>query len=606
MVPPEELQYGLDMAGIDTASLGDALREVLSEAMTDPMRMALWASQMGIAQQTAGINLLQRLSADAAKEALKPSPAGADKRFSDPGWQRNPFVLSFAETYLEQAKAAMSLVDSSRLPEATRRKAHFAMQLMTDALAPSNVPWINPAVVREAMDTGGTSLVHGLENFLADVKENGGVPRQVDTKPFELGSNIAATPGRVVFRNELIELLAFEPQTPQVHAIPLLCSPPWINKYYVMDLAPGRSFIEWAVKHGHQTFAISYRNPDASMAAFTMDDYVQKSLVAALGAIERITGTSETNIAALCLGGTLTLITLAYLEARGEGSRVHSATVTNTLIDFAEPGDLGVFTDETTIARLEKQMSETGYLDSADMAQTFNLMRSNDLIWNYVVSSWYQGKNPPAFDILYWNNDSTRMPAAMHSQYLRTCYLNNSVVQPGAVTIGGVPIDLAKIRTPLYVLGAEGDHIAPWRSTYRTVNHVSSDDIRYTLSNSGHIAGIVNPPGGKKSEHWTRERADRGQTADEWRASAERHTGTWWENWALWADAHAGPMVTPPKLPQGEPAPGVYVRNETAPPFDPVVAAPEPPASAPKPKTAPAPLSKNGRRRTQPRGRSSR
>ena len=424
-------------------------------------------------------------------------------------------LAGIVDDYRVRCEAAMQLVESSRLPEATRRKARFAMQLMLDAFAPSNVPWLNPGVVKEAMDTGGMSLVKGMRNFLDDVQNNGGYPRQVDKSGFELGKNIGATPGRVVMRNDLIELIAYEPQTPKVHARPLLCSPPWINKYYIMDLAPGRSFVEWAVQHGHQVFMISYRNPDASMSHYKMDDYLRSGVLAALDTVQEITGAKEVNVAALCLGGTLALIALAYLAAHGQADRVASTTVTNTLIDFSIPGDLGIFTDEDTIVRLERRMRERGYLESAEMAKTFDWMRSHDLIWSYVVNSWFKGKQPPAFDILAWNSDSTRMPVEMHSQYLRTCYLHNAIVKPNAFVIDDTPIDLGKIASPLYVLGAESDHIAPWRATYLTTQYVSGE-TKYTLSNSGHIAGIVNPPGGKKSLYYTKPQALRGESADEW------------------------------------------------------------------------------------------
>jgi polyhydroxyalkanoate synthase len=565
MLPPEDLRYGLDVTGLDPIALGDALKAVIEEAAGDPARMMSWTMQVAMSQQTAGLNLMRRLTGG---ETPNTPAATADKRFAGTGWTSNPFLQGIAETYLDQSRAAMALVESSRLPEKTRRKAVFAMKLLTDALSPSNVPWINPAVAEEAMKTGGASLVRGMNAYMDDVAHNGGMPRQVDASAFKLGVNIAATPGRVVFRNELIELIAYEPQQAAVHAIPLLCSPPWINKYYVMDLAPNRSFIEWAVRHGHTTFAISYRNPDAAQKNFGMDDYLRLGLLAAMDAVARITGKPQVNLAALCLGGTLTLIVLAYLAARGEAGRVASATLTNTMIDFSEPGELGVFTDEATIARLEARMDERGFLEADEMARTFDWMRSNDLIWGYVVNNWFLGKDPPAFDILAWNADSTRMPATMHSQYLRSCYLGNLIAKPGRFSVAGVPVDLGSIRTPLYVLAAEGDHIAPWRSAYRTVNLVSSDDIRFTLTNSGHIAGIVNPPGNMKSVHWTTERADRAQTAEAWRESAERRPGTWWEDWAVWADAHAGPMERPPDLPRGEAAPGHYVRNEDAPPIE--------------------------------------
>ena len=563
-IAPEELSYGIDITGVDPASLNDALKAVMTDAMMDPMRIGSWMTSMMIAEQTAGMNMLRRLGgleplADAA------APSG-DKRFSDPEWSDNPLLAGMVEDYRIRSEAALQLVDSSRLPEATKRKARFAVQLMNDALAPSNVPWINPGVVKAAMDSKGQSLVSGLQNFLDDVKNNSGYPRQVDSSSFEVGKNIGATPGRVVMRNELIELIAYEPQTPKVHAVPMLCCPPWINKYYIMDLAPGRSFVEWAVQHGHQVFMISYRNPDASMSQYTMDDYLRKGILAAIDAVQEITGAPKIDLAALCLGGTLALIAMAYLAAHGQGDRINSATLTNTLIDFSIPGDLGVFTDEDTISRLELKMQEKGYLDSAEMAKTFDWMRANDLIWSYVVSNWFKGKQPPAFDILSWNADSTRMPVAMHSQYLRACYLHNSIVTPNAFSIDDTPIDLGKIKTPLYVLGAEADHIAPWHATYRTTQLVGGE-TKYTLTNAGHIAGIVNPPGGKKTAYWTKATATKGESPSAWRESSSKHAESWWVDWAKWADPRGGEMVAPYALPEGEAAPGRYVINETAAPF---------------------------------------
>ena len=558
-IPPEELEYGLDIAGIDPASLSDALRAVAADAMLNPAMLATWLGGLSIAEQTVGLNTLRRMQGeDPAPSALVPSN---DKRFADPAWKTNPFLFGALEDYFVRSTAALQLVDASRLPEATRHKARFAVKLMMDTLAPSNVPWMNPAVVKEAMNSGGASLVRGLQNYLDDVKNNGGQPRQVDTSGFKLGVNLAATPGRVVYRNKLIELIAYEPQTPKVHAIPLLCSPPWINKYYIMDLAPGRSFVEWALKHGHQTFMISYRNPDESMAAYTMDDYLREGLLAALDVVESITGTKKTNLNGLCLGGTLVVIALAYLAAKGQAGRISSATVTNTLVDFSLPGDLGVFTDEASVSKLEARMQERGYLEAGAMAGTFNALRANDLIWSYVVNNWFMGKNPPAFDILAWNGDSTRMPAVMHSQYLRACYLRNALIEPGAFAIGGVKIDLGKIRTPLYVLGAESDHIALWHASYATTQVVGGE-AKYTLTNSGHVAGIVNPPGNPKSHYWTKPRVTKGQTPEAWRASATRHDGSWWNDWSAWVVRHAGPSGAPAKLPPGEPAPGVYVRDQ--------------------------------------------
>jgi polyhydroxyalkanoate synthase subunit PhaC len=564
-VPLEEFSYGLDLSGADPASLNDALRAVALDVMSDPVRMGTLVSSMMLAQQSVALNAMRRLQGE------NPPPLAeiaADKRFSDPAWTGNPFLLSMVEEYLLRRQYAQQMVESSRLPDATKRKARFAMNMMMDALAPSNLPWLNPSVVKEAMNTGGESLVKGLTEMLDDIQNNGGYPKQVDSSSFTLGENLAATPGEVVFRNELFELIAYTPQTETVYERPLLMSPPWINKFYIMDLAPGRSFVEWAVSRGHQVFMMSYRNPDASMRDYTMDTYFTQGLLTALDVVQKLTGAPQVNLASLCLGGTMSTLLLAYLAAKEEEHRIGAVTLTNTIVDFAEPGDLGVFTDETTISRLEKQMQETGYLESSEMAHTFDWMRANDLIWSYVVSNWYMGKKPPAFDILTWNADSTRMPAAMHSQYLRACYLYNLLVVPNAFVLDGVQIDLGEITTPMYILGAEADHIAPWRTSFATSQFVGGS-VKYTRTNSGHIAGICNPPGNPKSCFWTNDQVEPGETPDTWLARAKKHQGSWWEDWAGWADAHGGTRRAPFSLPtSNEPAPGRYVRNETAEPLD--------------------------------------
>ncbi len=559
-VPLEEFSYGMDLSGADPASLMDALQAVTIDVMGDPLRAGSIMTAFMLAEQGVAMNAMRRLQGE------NPPPvasANGDKRFSDPAWTSNPFLASMLEEYLVRRQYAQQVIEQSRLPDSTKRKARFAINMMLDSLAPTNVPWLNPAVVKEAVDTGGNSLVSGLTQFLDDVKNNGGYPKQVDTSSFVLGESLAATKGEVVFRNELIELIAYYPQTETVYERPLLMSPPWINKFYIMDLAPGRSFVEWAVKAGHQTFMISYRNPDASMREYTMDTYLEKGPLAALDAVQRITGAPQVNMAALCLGGTMAVLLLAYLAAKGEGDRIASLTTTNTIVDFTEPGDLAAFTDEASIARLEKKMNERGFLDSSEMAGTFNWMRANDLIWSYVVSNWYMGKKPPAFDILAWNGDATRMPAEMHSQYLRACYLHNLLIVPNAFVLGDVPIDLGKIQTPMYVLGAENDHIAPWRTTYMTSQYVGGE-VKYTRTNSGHVAGICNPPGNPKACYWTAEHTEPGESPDAWLARSTKHQGSWWEDWAAWAGAHGGARREPYPLPGGgDPAPGLYVRNES-------------------------------------------
>jgi polyhydroxyalkanoate synthase len=345
-----------------------------------------------------------------------------------------------------------------------------------------------------------------------------------------------------VFRNDLMELLQYEPQTPQVAADPLLCSPPWINKYYVMDLAPGRSFIEWAVQHGRTVFAISYRNPGPEMSHVTMDDYLIHGPAQALDVIEEITGADTIDIVGLCLGGAMTAITAAYLVHSGD-SRIGDLTLLNTLLDYSQPGPLGAFTDEAAVQRLERKMAKAGRLEGEAMAGTFDLLRANDLIFNYVVSNWLLGKKPPAFDILAWNSDATRMPAKMHTFYLRNFYVKNLLAK-GELEIAGQQIKLSDIKHDVYVVSAENDHIVLWPSAYQTTQLVSGQ-ARFVLSSGGHIAGIVNPPSPKA---WYLAADEQPPTAEEWREIATKHSGSWWEDWTRWSEERAGPMVDPPRM----------------------------------------------------------
>jgi polyhydroxyalkanoate synthase subunit PhaC len=481
-----------------------------------------------------------------------------DRRFADPTWSDNPAFYALRQYYLAVSQFTEELIGDAGLSPITERKARFAAGLILDLLAPTNYLPTNPAALRRAFETGGLSLLRGARNLVDDVLHNNGRPRQVDTSPFTIGENLAATPCKVVFRNELIELLQYEPQTDQVHAAPLLCSPPWINKYYIMDLAPGRSFIEWAVKQNRTVFAISYLNPGAEMAHLTMDDYMLKGLNTALDVVTDITGADTVDIAGLCLGGALTAISTAYLTQLGD-SRVGNLTLLNTMLDYSEPGVLGVFTEPETIDLLEKKMEADGLLESASMAATFDALRANDLIFNYVVSNWLMGQDPPAFDLLAWNADSTRMPAAMHTFYLRNFYVENRLAA-GELQIAGQQIDLAQIKQETYVVGAENDHIVPWASAYATTQLLSGP-VRFVLSSGGHIAGIVNPPGPKG---WYLAGSDVPPTADAWRKTAEKHSGSWWEDWARWSTANAGELIDPPAMgstafPVLAPGPGGYI-----------------------------------------------
>jgi polyhydroxyalkanoate synthase len=486
--------------------------------------------------------------------------AERDRRFADPAWKDNPGYYALRLGYESLRRFSEELIEGAGLDRMTTAKARMAADLMLDAAAPTNFLLTNPAALKRAFDTGGMSLLRGAGNFVDDLLHNGGRPRQVDTSPFTLGVNLAATPAKVVYRNDLMELLQYEPRTPQVHAAPLLLSPPWINKYYVMDLAPGRSFVEWAVEHQRSVFAISYRNPGPEMSGVTLDDYLLHGPRQALDVISEITGAQTIDIVGLCLGGALTVIADAFLSDAGD-TRVGTLTLLNTMVDYENPGPLGLFTDERTVARLEKQMAKSGSLPGESMAGTFDALRANDLVFNYVVSNWLMGQQPPAFDILAWNADATRMPAAMHSFYLRNFYVQNKLAK-GELEVGGRVIRPAAIKQDVYIVSAENDHIVPWQSAYRTTQLVSGP-ARFVLSSGGHIAGIVNPPG-PKAWHLTGENLPAG--ADDWRSAAVRRAGSWWQDWADWSSAHSGELVDPPPMgstdhPPLEPGPGRYIHT---------------------------------------------
>ena len=546
------------MGRLDPISLFPAVLRTSLAAASRPDKVASvlsrTASEMLRATAAATVRAVGGTSSYAPKRPK-------DRRFADPTWSDNAAYWLAREIYLAWQQSLLEIIRDAETPADVRQKAEFAVQLMIDALAPTNFALGNPAVIKKALETGGLSLAKGARNFAHDLLTNQGAPRQVVPGLHTVGKDMAVTPGKVVFQNDLMELIQYAPSTAEVHEIPLLFSPPWINKYYVMDLAPGRSLVQWAVDHGHTVFMISYRNPNEQMRHVQMDDYLISGPVAALEVVGNITGAEKINLLGLCLGGTLTMATLAYLDAVGM-ELINSATFLNTLIDFSEPGLLGVFTDEATITRLEKTMKRTGFLPKEDMQRSFNLLRTNDLIWNYAVSSWLMGEEPPAFDLLSWNNDSTRMPAEMHTFYLRSCYVNNELAR-GVMELAGQRLDLARVDQDLYFLSAEQDHIAPWRSSYAGAR-LPSGHVRFVLSNSGHIAGIVNPPS-PKSIHRVLE-GNQPLPADpaDWLAAATTHPMTWWEDWAQWIAARAGAMRKPPRMGSHKyrpitDAPGTYV-----------------------------------------------
>jgi polyhydroxyalkanoate synthase len=547
-------------AELDPAGLGLALGRLAMSVVGNPAVFSRSAVEYGMrSAQTAVTAALRSMGLN----QKGPLELDEDPRFSDPAWTNNPLFYLVRQQHALLERFLQDLLARTDLDQISRRKADFALRQALDAAAPSNWLLTNPVALKKAFDTGGLSLVRGVSNMLRDMATNKGMPRQVTPGQFRPGHELAATPGSVVFRNRLIELIQYEPQTETVHTVPLLFSPPWINKYYIMDLAPGKSLVEWAVQHGHTCFMISYRNPDEALAELTMSDYLREGPLAALEVVEEITGAQQTNLAGLCLGGTMAAATLAWLAARGE-DRIRSLTVMNTLLDFTLPGPLGVFTDEAAIRRLERIMARRGYLPADSMATTFNLLRGRDLVWSYVINDWLLGEEPAPFDILSWNSDSTRMPAAMQTEYLRSLYVENRLAK-GELELAGQRLDLTRINQDSYFVSAERDHIALWKAVYASARLVGGT-VRFMLSNSGHIAGVVNPPN-PKSKHWVGSADTLPEDPEAWRQQAIAVAKSWWEDWTLWIAEHAGQQQAPPprgsiRHPPLEAAPGSYVREK--------------------------------------------
>ena len=494
-------------------------------------------------------------------------PTRDDRRFKDAAWSENALFDYIKQSYLLTARWMQSTVNGVEgLDDKTMKKVDFYTRQFADAMAPTNFFLTNPEVLRETLDTKGENLVHGLENMLTDLEKGKGRFKisMTDSDAFEVGGNLATTPGQVVFQNDLMQLIQYAPTTKTVHKVPLLIVPPWINKFYILDLREKNSFIKWAVAQGITVFVISWRNPDADLARKRFEDYMLEGPLTAMAQEEKITGEPSVNMIGYCLGGTLTAATLAHLHAKGEQRKVASVTYFTTMIDFAEAGELEVFIDEEQLASLEAKMGERGYLEGSEMATTFNMLRANDLIWSFVVNNYLMGKDPFPFDLLYWNSDSTRLPAAMHSFYLRKMYLENKLIEPGGIELAGTPIDLSKVKTPSFVLSTRGDHIAPWKSTYAAVNTYGGP-VRFCLAGSGHIAGIINPPTPDKPKYgyWLYNRKMKDPNA--WLEKATRHDGSWWPEWKAWLKKYAGSQVDAREPGCGktepiEPAPGSYVK----------------------------------------------
>jgi polyhydroxyalkanoate synthase len=555
----QSAENGVGMA--NPLSIGAAFFEMTARMMSDPSRLvqaqlSLWNDYLTLWQRTA-----QRFLGGSAEPMIEP-PAG-DRRFRDKAWTDNTLFDFIKQSYLLTARWLQGTVKQvDGIDERTARKVDFYTRQFVDAIAPSNFLMTNPEVLRATIESRGENLINGLKNLLDDLERGKGrlAIKMTDMAAFRIGENIAVTPGKVVYQNDLLQLIQYEPTTATVKRRPLLIIPPWINKFYILDLRPANSFIRWAVGEGHTVFVISWVNPDERLAAKTFADYMREGLLAALGAIEEATGEREANVIGYCLGGTLLASTLAYMAVK-QDTRIKSATYFVAMVDFAEAGELSVFIDEEQLAALEERMNAKGYLEGRAMATTFNMLRANDLIWSFVVNNYLLGKSPFPFDLLYWNADSTRMPAAMHSFYLRNMYQENLLVKPGGISLDGVPIELRKIKTPSFLLSTREDHIAPWRSTY-AATQLYRGPVKFVLSASGHIAGVVNPPGSKYG-HW--ENDNNPPTPEEWLATATAVPDSWWPVWERWVSQYSGgevPARSPGdgKLKPIEDAPGSYVK----------------------------------------------
>ncbi|MGE0557658.1 MAG: PHA/PHB synthase family protein [Burkholderiales bacterium] len=558
------MSRGSGLPGVsDELGIAKAFFEAWGRMFADPLRVAemqmkLWQEYMSLWQNS----MLKMMGQETAPVA---QPHQADRRFKHDDWENNFLYDYVKQSYLIAARHLHeSLGSIEGLDEKTAKKVEFYTRQYIDALSPSNFLLTNPEVMRETVSSGGMNLLKGLNNLLEDLTRGNGAQlrvRMTDTSAFKLGGNIATTRGKVVYQNDIMQLIQYEPLTNKVHATPLLIIPPWINKFYILDLREKNSFVRWAVEQGHTVFVISWVNPDETLSHKTFDDYLTDGSLAALDVVRDITGSAQANVIGYCLGGTLLACTLAWLAAKRQ-DRVRSATFFVTMIDFERPGELEVFIDEQQVEALEKKMEARGYLEGSEMATTFNMLRANDLIWSFVVNNYLLGRDPFPFDLLYWNGDSTRMPASMHSFYLRNMYLKNLLREPGGIILAGVPIDVSKVKTPAYFISTAEDHIAPWQSTYAGARLLRGP-VRFVLGGSGHIAGIINPPEAGKYCYWTNEKL--AENPEQWQKEAVQHPGSWWTDWGTWVARHAGPKVAARIPGKGkfspiEDAPGSYVR----------------------------------------------
>lgn len=561
--PREEGRRDGEDVNDEISEIVTTLSKVGEYWMSDPERAvqaqtALWTNYMNLWSSS-----LQRMQGQEAQPAIKPNQG--DKRFSAEDWEQNQFFDFLKQFYLITSNWAQQMVEEADdLDEHTKSKADFYVQQLSNAVSPSNFLLTNPELLKETVQSDGENLVRGMRMLAEDMIAGDGElkMRQSDPKKFKVGENMAVTPGKVIFQNDICQLLQYTPITTKVLKRPLLIVPPWINKFYVLDLNPEKSFIRWAVERGHTVFVISWINPDERQSGKSFEHYMKEGILEALNQIERATGEKKVNAIGYCVGGTLLSVTLAYMAAKKD-TRIASATLFTTQVDFTHAGELKIFVDEEQISALEKHMEKRGYLEGSKMSTAFNMLRSNDLVWPYFVNNYMRGKDPFPFDLLYWNSDSTRMPAANHSFYMRNCYLENNLSR-GKMVIGDETLDLSKVKVPIYNLATKEDHIAPALSVFKG-SSCFGGPVQFVMSGSGHIAGVVNPPHRNKYQHWTG--AEPKGDFDEWVSKAEEHPGSWWPHWHAWIEELNNTQVSARQPGENgieilEDAPGSYVKTK--------------------------------------------